>query len=509
MKKFFIFCALLLSVNVYSAITIQPYLQTPTPTSVYVCWQTDATTESKVQYGTTNSLGTENAGGSYYSFSGTEIWHWVKLTGLTANTGYYYKCISGATETAIFRFKTQPLHGEVNARVRFIVCGDNQGSAGTFTTLTSRMKTQVEANFGTPIEDNVNLVMSTGDIVTNGGTTFWSSFRSEWFVPMNNLSSNVPAMVTLGHHEGFYTGMVDNTNDYSNYLNYVKYEDIDGTEGEYYYSFQIARVLFVSVSNAEGITLSNQTAWLQSTLDAAQTNNSIDFVFIFYHKMISEIWNISSQWTGVSWLESNIRSHSKVAAMFGGHTHDYERGQYNDFPVYKIISGGAGGPLDRWSAYQATMKNIDIVQKSYDHFNYVVIDVDCANKKFEGRMYSQGTPQVPTINVLLDNFYLKKAFTSPPNQPTVNVSGGFFNGSAYSGVEPLQASHFQVFANNSLVVDLIRNYEDWFNEININAGVDITKLATSRTGSYKFRVRYRDKNLIWSKWSAWKNELNN
>ena len=66
---------------------ISPYLQTPSPTSIYICWKTDNGTESRVKYGTTTSLG-EVADGDYESIASQYIWHIVKLTNLNPNLSF-------------------------------------------------------------------------------------------------------------------------------------------------------------------------------------------------------------------------------------------------------------------------------------------------------------------------------------------------------------------------------------------------------------------------------------
>src|SRR5512133_1522054 len=66
-----------ISIPVAAQTTRQPYLQVPTPSSIVVRWQTGTGIPGKIFYGTTES--------DY-----EEIYHEVKLTGLTSDTRYYY-----------------------------------------------------------------------------------------------------------------------------------------------------------------------------------------------------------------------------------------------------------------------------------------------------------------------------------------------------------------------------------------------------------------------------------
>ena len=100
---------------------ILPYLQTPTPTSMYVCWHSTQTSSTIVQYGTTSNLGlTQN--GSIENIV-TKKWNTVKLTGLTPDTEYFYKCISGSEESEIYKFRTPPSSQGTNRHLRFILVG--------------------------------------------------------------------------------------------------------------------------------------------------------------------------------------------------------------------------------------------------------------------------------------------------------------------------------------------------------------------------------------------------
>ena len=111
--------------NLNDSASISPYLQSPTPSSIYICWRFDADTNSTVEYGTTSLLGTTMKG-TYETIADQVIWHSVELTGLIPNTVYYYKCISDTVESEIYKFRTPKQHGSNDDHFRLLVISDNQ-----------------------------------------------------------------------------------------------------------------------------------------------------------------------------------------------------------------------------------------------------------------------------------------------------------------------------------------------------------------------------------------------
>ena len=108
-----------------ATLTRGPYLQTGTATSMILRWRTDVATNSKVMYGTTAGSLTLSATNTS---SLTE--HTVTLTGLTANTKYYYS-IGSTTQTlqgdANNYFVTSPTVGTEKKTCIWVTgdCGNN------------------------------------------------------------------------------------------------------------------------------------------------------------------------------------------------------------------------------------------------------------------------------------------------------------------------------------------------------------------------------------------------
>ncbi len=80
------FCVLYFSYSASAETVIRgPYLQSGTPTSIVVRWRTDVATDSRVSYGTV--LGNLT---SMVDDTTVTTEHEVRLTGLSADTTYYY-----------------------------------------------------------------------------------------------------------------------------------------------------------------------------------------------------------------------------------------------------------------------------------------------------------------------------------------------------------------------------------------------------------------------------------
>ncbi len=123
---------------------VGPYLQTATPTSIKVMWETSVPGDSWVEWGQTVTLGSRT--NSYEDIANKDIGiveeykdifpteylnsviHHAELTGLSPDTLYYYKVVSednNLSETN--SFQTPPLEDSEKS-FSFIVYGDNQGS---------------------------------------------------------------------------------------------------------------------------------------------------------------------------------------------------------------------------------------------------------------------------------------------------------------------------------------------------------------------------------------------
>jgi hypothetical protein len=492
--------------------TIFTYLQTPSPTSIHVCWHASGSTESIVEYGLTEGLGNIESGG-VIEFDVYTTWHTVKLTGLSPETVYYYKAVTDTMESEIQKFKTPPVAGDSTQHIRFVFMGDNRSEPDVFTRVVDSMKAKVTDLYGPNIEENLNLVLNVGDVVTTGGVI--SQYIREYFRPLYSVSGNVPVMVSIGNHE----------NEAEHFYNYMKYEELGGPEGEKYYSFKYGRILFIAINSNWQLRNETQVAWLDTLMAAAEADNMIDWVFAFcHHPGRSELWPDGNTAYVQDQIIPTLNKYKKADMLAYGHSHNYERGAVQEGNLRLVLSGGAGSQLDRWGMY-GNQTNYPEIQKAYDHYCYTLIDIDIPNRSYQATNYSLGHPQKELDNTIIDSFSRdKKAL--PPTQPGLvsPLSGSEktppFDLEAQDFTKDYQimSSHFQVTATqgdyNEASIDKIRDFEDIYGDsgppdylpIDLNANIDLSKFFVSGVGledgkTYWWRMRYRDKNLQWTEWT--------
>jgi len=105
-SAFVFLLAMFLQSALLSAQTLKPYLQSLTDHSVWVSWRTTTGTESTVIWGDAPDALTQTATGDLHTFATDYLWHRVKISGLQANTPYYYQVETGTETSAVFRFRT-------------------------------------------------------------------------------------------------------------------------------------------------------------------------------------------------------------------------------------------------------------------------------------------------------------------------------------------------------------------------------------------------------------------
>lgn len=503
----------------FGSMNIKPYLQTPTPNSMYISWNSYNSISTIVEYGTSVSLGNSTTG-SYEDIS-TNRWHTVKLTGLQPSTKYFYRCISGTDTSSIYPFRTPPASGDTNGHVRFAVIGDSQTNIGTSTAIADTMLNTFISLYGANWSDSVSLILHTGDIMGDGNNI--GSYMGEYFIPFSKISCSVPFMVSIGNHVA----------ESSYYYSFMKYEDFSdyATSNplcEKYYSFYLGDCQFIMLNTNGPYNLGVQTNWLNQKLTESENNPLCDFVFSFSHQPgRSEIWPDGNTSYVLTDVFGELKSFSKVTMHSTGHSHNYERGvirstHSQNWDFRTVLSGGAGGDLDRWGMY-ANQTNYQEVQRSLDYYNYVMVDVDMSQKRCDTKMYSLGNPDKPINNLIMDQWH--RIIDQPAPQKPTAISPVSFSGltpqleaSAFTGADSLMSSEFQLTGKysswNSPLIDITRDWEDIYGvtsapdyfPIDLNSGIDLQRYNVSGgilvpDSSYKWRVRYRDQNLRWSEWS--------
>ena len=499
--------------------TLQPYLQSPTDHSIWISWRTTAGTESTVLWGESADALMQMASGNYHTFGANYLWHRVKLEGLEPNTAYYYKVITGAESSEIFRFRTYPTPASANGHIRVLIVGDTQHPTTAQRTFQAAKEKLVE-KYGPNLEDEVHLILKQGDNVDAG---VLSQYISMHFSPLSNLSGNIPTMTVVGNHEYY------QNSDLSFYFPHFEFDDPDlqynglaGTNGEHYYAFRAGPVLFCMLNSNEW--WSSQTEWLGNIVDAANADPTVKWMFgTAHHPLRCENW-VSD---GSAYIRDQIipvlRASEKTAMYTSGHSHMYARGSNRDSSVWEVISGG-GGLIQNWN--QNPEQNYPDVQRSFDVWTYQIMDIDLDAETMEVECYSIGNNDYVLENILVDRFhrYFGKKGPAQPNvmppADTLLTLPYTFEGSTYFSQEgeAYNATEFELAGpsgdfESELLLHVKRDFEDffqieskdYFSPIDQMAGVNIFQLTVDSTqvfaGKNWLRLRYRDQNLEWSPWS--------
>ncbi|MEI6633425.1 MAG: metallophosphoesterase family protein [Chlamydiota bacterium] len=295
-----------------AAILKGPYLQDLTQTSVRVRWETDSGTDSRVDYGTTDSYGSSVTGtAATVTHSGTTRYvHSLQITPLSADTTYHYKTTTGAFSSA-----DHTVRAALTAATpfRFAAYGDNRSNAPEHQLLTEA----ILASSPSP-----RIVLNVGDLCYDGDT--YSYWASEFFTPAAALLYEVPLYVAIGNH------------DKSTWVNdYLYFPNAPNR----WYSFDIGNAHFAVLDTEASYTVgSAQYTWLDADLSATAQ----DWVFVMFHYPAYS----SGMHGGYAAVQANLvpllESHG-VDMVFNGDDHLYERSLKAG--VNYVVTGGGGAPL--------------------------------------------------------------------------------------------------------------------------------------------------------------------
>ena len=287
-----------------------PYLQSVTPTSIWVVWDTEDAGLGRVEYGLTEQLG------QVVEETHPTTHHEVQLSGLQPYTQYYYRLPGGRTN----RFRTGA--SPEQASFRFAVLGDTQDGFLTHRRLVARMR-----------EAAPDFVLHTGDLVDFGA---YDGAWDDFFRVEASLLRTAPLYPTPGNHE-------------EGAAQYFQVFHLPGNER--WYSFDYGNARFISLmvdGNSRGVQSpqglqgdyfpsAEQLAWLEAELSA----NDRPWLFVFFH-----IAPFTSRDEGILELDLRLRlvplfERYGVDAVFTGHNHGYERLRVNGITYLTIAGGGA------------------------------------------------------------------------------------------------------------------------------------------------------------------------
>lgn len=422
---------------------VGPYLETATPTSIKVMWETAQAGLSWVEWGTTASLG--NVTYTYEDIESSSlsivdeyeeifprmypdsVIHHAQLTGLAPDTRYCYRVLTQEdVQSETYSFRTPPTEGSEKS-FTFMVYADTQRSGQQHAQVIDAMVQYLGP--GCDIPDELAMVWNVGDTVEDGPN--YDGFKDEYFDPNQELSSQVPFYTAVGNHEYLYyvESPLVYKNEEKNGEIYFAYADLPGDEHKY--SFNYGNCHFVALDTNGplfdecnyGAGAEAQLEWLEADLIAASTNPNIDFIFAFHHHPYkTELWNqVYGGCTPCVGELIKLYEQYGVNAFFHGHIHAMERGNSKEDPLYWIDSSGGGAPLANWLGSDSA-KNVSFdwpeIQKAIDEHGFHVVTVIAGdNPEFNmkyvslGDLYGDSGDQKD--NEVIDEFTFRTDNTRP------------------------------------------------------------------------------------------------
>ncbi len=497
-----------------------PYLQSPGKSSMTVCWHDTSSVGTKVVYGKdSTNLNMETQGTSEF-ITDPYYWHTVRLLSLQSGTHYFYKVNSGDKFSETFSFKTLP-DSDYNGKLRFVMLSDTHSSDTTmFGKIARKARSVISELYGTDIENQVTGIIHSGDIVMSGSSP--EQYYKQFFTPLSALSVNIPTTVVAGNHE------VESPYFYQ----YLKVDELSAYPdvpdlNEKILQLRVGNTLFLglntNITRQYGTTMTN---WLNAKLKEAENNDSIDFVFLFFHHPpMSELWNYTNtQDEGTAFVRDVlvpvIKKYSKVQQLNYGHTHGFERGAIKsekpggDFRI--ICGGGGGGYLDPWA--EGENRDFNEINICISNYMFQILEIDIAGKSYQSSVYSLGTLNKPKDGEMID-FWYKKINQKAPETPLIEDVILFndhvqISTSEFSGIDSLMTVEIQAsdsLESSGILMDTLVQKMNIYGTDNSSEPVDLNKnismtqfnipLNLLPSKSFNLKIRYRDNNLKWSNWS--------
>ena len=328
-------------------VTRGPYLQTITPTSIVICWQTSTATASRVRCGTSASAYTMNF------FDATAVTdHFVTLTGLTPSIGYYY-----TVENQLYflqgnsgNYFLTPPPAETVAPVRIWAIGDFGNASAGQLAVRDAYAAYADATY-------TNLWIWMGDNAYTTGTD--AEYQAKVFDIYPQQFKKMPLYPSPGNHDygntGYQSASVLGINfPYFRIFAVPTAAEAGGMASgtEKFYSYNYANIHFISLDsygafNGPGSPMYN---WLVSDLEDSRQRWTIVY---FHHPPYTKGSHDSDSDDELINMRQNIipvLESFGVDLVLSGHSHVNERtalikghyGASGTFNSSMIIQGGSG-----------------------------------------------------------------------------------------------------------------------------------------------------------------------
>lgn len=375
MKNIIVALLLITSVIKAQTLTVGPYLQSPTSTSIKVMWRTAFEADSRVTYGTDAN----NLSGSVTDNAVVNN-HTVQLINLQPNTTYYYAVGTSTTlqsgPSALHKFKTPPPIGTVQP-FSFWATGDfGKGNSN---------QVKVRESFVDYTADKgVDFWIWLGDNVYQDGTE--QEYMTKVFDSIygyRDIMKYLPFLPAPGNHDYgvisnpvISTDPVTHNGPYFDFVDVFKNGECGGVPSgtELYYSYDYGNAHFLSINSELGSVFNAShdwigaspffsfsgspfTQWLQADLAATDKQWKI----VYFHQPphtdgshdSDQFWEVNMK--AMREVISPILESYGVDLVICGHSHVYERsylindffGSMGDFNASThIVNGTSGNDLN-------------------------------------------------------------------------------------------------------------------------------------------------------------------
>ncbi len=244
--------------------------------------------------------------------------HVFRVDGLEPGRTYDYALrIAGQKDSAGGTFTTAP-GNDSTAPFTFAIYGDNRTDDAAHATVVRAMR-------GVPTD----FLVHTGDFVEDGrDPRQWQGF----FAIETPLLRDRCVFACVGNHE-----LHENAGE--NFLRY--FGPVDPVR--LYGSFRWGNTRFLQLNGSDTFTDGPESAWLRDELSRADVEPGLVWRFIVVHH---GPWSAGPHGSNTRLLagdaEALFAAH-KIDAVFSGHDHIYERGDYHG--IRYVVTGGGGAPL--------------------------------------------------------------------------------------------------------------------------------------------------------------------
>ena len=270
---------------------VKPFVQNPSPSSIWIHWETTFGDESRVTWGLDETLGQTTEGGHRHLHNGSRL-HAVELRGLTPATRYHYQVHTGELSSRVYHFKTPPTV-DSEASFNLVAMSDMQQDSRNPDRYREIIEDGVipytQALFGDDLAAALGLALIPGDLVDEGNE--YDQWHETFFAPGQALMPYVPFMPVPGNHER-------NSDFFFWYFNLPP----NGTPGslEHWWYTDYSNVRVIGLDSNGLYRAPPQLDWLENTLNDACIQPHIDFVFVqLHHPHHSELWpRGNTSWTG-------------------------------------------------------------------------------------------------------------------------------------------------------------------------------------------------------------------